>query len=200
MSILLRKIIGRIFFRKAKPLNKRYPEYDIGYGTYGDLTVRYGSNGVTLKIGAYCSLGPGVQIWLGGNHRQDWVTTYPFSEFWEAGKHIKGHPSTKGDVIIGNDVWIGTEALILSGVRIGDGAVIGTRSVVTRDVSPYSIVVGNPARCVKKRFDASIVDRLLALHWWNWDRTKIEKFLPMLLNEDIGAFLEAAENVDEVDD
>jgi len=97
-------------------------------------------------------------------------------------------------VVIGNDVWIGTEAFILSGVKIGDGAVIAARTVVTKDVPPYAIVAGNPARIVKMRFDDETVARLLAIQWWTWDNTRIEKALPLLLNSDMEAFLLAAES------
>jgi chloramphenicol O-acetyltransferase type B len=141
-------------------------------------------------MGAYCSTGPGVQIFLGGEHRVDWLTTYPFSEFWEAAKTIKGHPYTKGDVNIGNDVWIGAEAIILSGVTIGDGAVIGARAVVAKDIPPYAIAVGNPARIIRQRFDEKTIEKLLEIKWWNWDDAQIEKFLPILLSQDFGAFLE----------
>ncbi|HEX5127349.1 MAG TPA: CatB-related O-acetyltransferase, partial [Rhodocyclaceae bacterium] len=133
-----------------KTLQQRYPQYSIGRGTYGDdLLVRNWNEGTTLRIGNYCSIAAGVKIYLGGEHRTDWVTTYPFSALWPEAAHIEGHPRSKGDVTIGNDVWIGTEAMILSGVTIGDGAVIGARAVVSRDVPPYAIVAGNPASVVR---------------------------------------------------
>ena len=94
---------------------------------------------------------------------------------------------------MGNDVWIGMEAMIMSGVTIGDGAVIGARAVVTKDVPPYTVVVGSPAVAIKKRFDDETIERLLAIKWWDWDDSRIEKALPMLLNNDIKAFFEAAE-------
>lgn len=108
-------------------------------------------------------------------------------------KKIEGHPSTKGDVDIGNDVWIAKEAVILSGVKIGDGAVIGAGAVAAKDVPPYAIVVGNPARIVRKRFDEETIQRLLQIKWWDWDDTQIERFLPMILSQDTAAFLQAVD-------
>jgi acetyltransferase-like isoleucine patch superfamily enzyme len=180
--------------KKKKSLQEKYPRYEIGRGTYGDLRVDAWGEGATLRIGAFCSFADGVQIFLGGDHRVDWVTTYPFNVFWDAAKQIKGHPKTKGNVAIGNDVWVGREAVILSGVTVGDGAVVGTRAVVTEDVPPYAIAVGVPARLVKKRFDDETIRRLLRLQWWHWEDDRIRKALPLLLSSDVKAFLEAAEN------
>lgn len=180
--------------RNKKSLQEQFPQYGIGRGTYSaNLRVLRQKDGATLKIGAFCSIADGVEIFLGGEHRTDWVTTYPFNVIWESAKHIKGHPKTKGNVDIGNDVWIGSGALIFSGVQIADGAVIGARAVVTKDVPPYAIVTGNPAKVVKKRFDEETILRLLNLKWWNWDDTRISRALPMMLNDNIHTFLEAAE-------
>lgn len=133
-----------------------------------------------------------MQIFLGGEHRVDWLTTYPFSVFWAEARHIEGHPRIKGDVVIGNDVWIGTDAMILSGVTIGDGAVIGAGAVVGKDVPPYSIVIGNPGVVVRRRFTEEVIGRLLAIQWWNWDDDRIKKVLPLLLSDDPEPFLAAA--------
>jgi len=176
-------------------LHYDHPEADIGRWSYGDLRVHSWGEPATLTIGAFCSLGPGVQIMLGGEHRPDWVTTFPFTVLWNQARHIPGHPRTKGDVTIGNDVWIGMETLILSGVSIGDGAVIGARSVVSDDVQPYEVVAGNPARHVRTRFDAQTVQRLLAVRWWDWDDDRIVNQLPLLLGGDAQAFLAAAERL-----
>lgn len=110
------------------------------------------------------------------------------------GKNTAISPASNGDVIIGNDVWIGSEATIISGVRVGDGAVIGARAVVTGDVPPYAIAAGNPARIVKMRFEEKTIDRLLQIRWWEWEDKRIEKALPLLLSTDIEAFLRAVEN------
>lgn len=192
---LRRLIPGRRLKAGNQDLRARYPQYSIGRGTYGDLRVRSWGDGATLTMGAFCSVASGVQVLLGGEHRPDWVTTYPFSVLWAKGRPLPGHPASKGDVIIGNDVWIGAEAMILSGVTIGDGAVIGARAVVTKDVPPYAIVGGNPARVIRMRFDEATIARLQSLKWWTWDDARIEKFLPLLLNDDVSAFLREAESV-----
>lgn len=169
---------------------KIYPEYKIGRWTYGKPDVFSWKDGTTLEIGAFCSIASGVKILLGGEHRVDWVTTYPFNALWEEAKHFTGHPKSKGDVIIGNDVWIGLESVILSGVKIGDGAVIGTRSIVTKNIPPYAIAFGNPAKILRYRFNQQTIDKLLEIAWWNWDDQKITEFLPYLLNPDIQEFIQ----------
>ena len=193
ISASLRRI-RRAFRKSTHPdLASRYPDLPIGRGTYGDLRIQKWG-GTQLTIGAYCSFAEGVRILLGGEHRTDWVTTYPFNVFNAAGRHIPGHPRTKGDVRIGSDVWVGTEALILSGVTIGDGAVIGARAVVARDVPPYGVVSGNPARVVKYRFPDDVIARLLQVKWWAWDEARVERAIPDLLQGDIEAFLARAES------
>ena len=185
--------LQRLFSKKKPRLQERYPQYQIGKWTYGNPRIRGWGEGATLQIGAFCSIAEGVKIFLGGEHRIEWATTFPFSVLWESARDIKGHPKTKGDVIIGSDVWLGAEAVILSGVTIGDGAVVGARSVVTNDIPPYAIVAGNPARMVKKRFDDQTIERLLQVRWWDWEDARIQKALPLLLNADIRMFLEFAE-------
>lgn len=173
-------------------LQEQLPQYKIGRGTYGQLRVRQANAGATLAVGSFCSIADGVVVLLGGEHRPDWVTTYPFNVLNEKASHIKGHPKSKGDVIIGNDVWIGREALILSGVTIGDGAVVAARAVVTKNVPPYGIVGGNPARLIRHRFDNDTVERLLEIKWWDWPDSKIEAHFPELLSDNIERFLSAA--------
>lgn len=167
-----------------------YADFEIGDGTYGKPAVLRWNEGTTLKIGRYCSIAKGVTISLGGEHRTDWVTTYPFPAIAPEAAQIPGHPRSKGDVVIGNDVWIGHEALILSGVTIGDGAVIGARAVVAKNVAPYSIVAGNPGRHVRFRFDDDTIARLQAIRWWDWPRERIIEALPLLLSPDLDAFLQ----------
>lgn len=184
--------------KRFRKLHEKYPHYEIGRGTYGDPDICTWDEGATFKIGAFCSIAPGVKIFLGGEHRVDWVTTYPFNVLWESGRQIMGHPKTKGDVIIGNDVWIGTEAVIMSGVKIGDGAVVGARAVVTKDIEPYAIYAGNPARLVRKRFDEpTIIEQLLDLKWWNFKDKEIEQLLPLMLDKDILTFISRARRREE---
>ncbi len=181
-----------IFKKRRKSLQERFPQYQFGRGTYGNPTIHSWGEGTTLEIGSFTSIAPGVQIFLGGEHRIDWVTTFPFSVLWE-GKDADGYSKTKGDVLIGNDVWIATEAIIMSGVTIGDGVVIGARAVVTKNVPPYAIVAGNPAIVMKQRFDDKTIQRLLDVKWWSWSDSKIKAALPLLLNDEIDKFLKFAE-------
>jgi acetyltransferase-like isoleucine patch superfamily enzyme len=149
-----------------------------------------------LKIGKFCSIAARVTIALGGNHRSDLVTTYPFIAFvadWPEAECLSGEDVaavSKGDVIIGNDVWIGYGVMILSGVTIGDGAVIGAGSVVTKDVEPYSIVAGNPARLIRKRFNDETIRKLLEIKWWDWPPEKIGKNLDVICGTDVAKLLQ----------
>ncbi|MFN3209714.1 MAG: type B chloramphenicol O-acetyltransferase [Roseovarius sp.] len=144
-----------------------------------------------LLIGSFCSIGSGAAFIMAGNqgHRDDWVSTFPF--YWMAdvpafnGAENGFQPA--GDTVIGNDVWIGSEAIVMPGVKIGDGAVIGTRALVTRDVEPYSIVGGNPAREIRKRFEDGLVDLLLELRWWDWSEDQLNSAMPLLTSGDIEA-------------
>jgi len=172
-------------------LAARYPKFDIGVGSYGNAEVLEFGEGTTLKIGNYCSLADGVQIMLGGGHRTEWVTTYPFSALDKRFRPITGHPVSRGDVVIGHDVWVGREAMILSGVAVGNGAVIGARAVVARDVAPYAIVAGNPARSLRLRFTPEQITRLEALAWWHWPRARIEAAMPLLLSENVERLIAA---------
>lgn len=174
----------------------QYSQYSIGRFTYGNPLVREWDEGAKLKIGNFCSIANDVTILLGGNHRGDWVTTFPFNITFDEFKHITGHPATKGDVVIGNDVWIGMGTLILSGVTIGDGAIIAARSVVTKDIEPYSVVGGNPAKKIKNRFSDKVIKDLLKLKWWDWEMEKINQYVPLLLSTDITTFLEKANHPD----
>jgi acetyltransferase-like isoleucine patch superfamily enzyme len=186
----------RLFSRKKKLILTRDrivgPHYVIGNYTYGEPTIRRFKQITRLIIGSFCSISDEVTIILGGNHRSDWATTYPFSAFtetWPEAVTIKGHPASKGDIIIGHDVWIGYGATILSGVTIGSGAVIGARAVISRDVPPYAVMVGNPAQEVKKRFDDATITRLLQLAWWNWPEAKIRANLHFLCSNQIQQLL-----------
>ncbi len=167
---------------------------DIGVGSYGGLNIFAYDNKTKISIGNYCSFAFGVTAILGGNHRHDWVTTFPFSDLWPEAPKVEGHPASNGDIRIGHDVWVGAEAMIMSGVTIGNGAVIAARSVVTRDVKPYEIVGGAPAKPLDWRFDHETIARLEAVAWWNWSKERILKALPWMLQaNNIGGFLYEAE-------
>ncbi len=171
-------------------------DVDIGRHTYGhdQITIRHWGEPTTLRIGAFCSIADRVQIFLGGNHRTDWVSTYPFAEFsdrWPEAKGIEGHPATNGDVTIGNDVWIGSNATILSGVTVGDGACIAADSTVSKDVRPYAIVAGNPARELRRRFDEATIAKLLEIAWWDWPDERIEANVHLLSSGEIDRFIDA---------
>lgn len=146
----------------------------IGRHTYYDssLKVRSWGEGSKLTIGSFCSIADNVEIFLGGNHRYDFISTYPFkAKGWGGNDNVYSN----GDVIIGSDVWIGSGAKIMSGIEIGDGAIIAAFSVVTKDIAPYSIVGGNPAKLIKKRFSDEKIKRMLEVCWWDWPDDLIKK-------------------------
>ena len=182
------------FEKQTKRFKEKYPQYSIGRGSYGVPEVHDWNEGTTLKIGSFCSISAYVQIYLGGEHRLDWVTTSPLNVMFE-NKDISEHGISKGDVAIGNDVWICGNATILSGVTIGDGAVIGNGAIVSRNVEPYSIVAGNPAKHVKYRFKAEIIEELLQIQWWNWPENILKDNLHLLLNTDIENFIQQAKKI-----
>ena len=170
----------------------------LGVGTYGRPTINYWDLKTTATFGKYCSIAKGVQLVLGGEHGSHYTSTYPFAEFInDASKEIKKvlaeveipdeffpeHPLTKGDIVIGNDVWIGLNAMILSGVCIGNGAIIGAGAVVSTNVPDYAIVAGNPAKVIRYRFNSQIISQLNQIKWWDWPEKKIWKNYWILMNE-----------------
>lgn len=143
-----------------------------------NVLYHYPINGDKLIIGKFCSIACGAKFMLtSANHKMSSLSTYPFPIFYEEwgldAKDIRNAWDNKGDIVIGNDVWIGYEAVIMAGVTIGDGAIIGTRAVVTKDVPPYTIVGGVPAKPIRKRFDDETIERLIKLRWWDWEHEKI---------------------------
>ncbi len=155
-----------------------------------NVLYHYPVNGDRLIIGKFCSIACGAKfLFTSGNHSMKSLATYPFPIFFDEwdldAKNICDAWDNKGDTVIGNDVWIGYEAVILSGVTIGDGAIIGTRAVVTKDVPPYTIVGGIPAKPIRKRFDETTIKRLEALRWWDWDYEKIRRNIPLIQSGDI---------------
>ena len=156
-----------------------------------NVLYHYPVNGDRLVIGKFCSLACGARfLFNSANHTLKSLSTYPFPIFWgeEWGidkSEVASAWDNRGDIVVGNDVWIGYEAVIMAGVRIGDGAVIAARAVVTRDVPPYTIVGGVPAKTIRPRFDDRAAARLLELQWWNWPVEKIRANLPRIMRGEI---------------
>ena len=155
-----------------------------------NVLYHYPINGDRLVIGKFCSIACGAKfIFNCANHTLKSLSTYTFPLFFEEWDLPKSELASawdnKGDIIVGNDVWIGYDAVIMAGVTIGDGAIIGTRAVVTKDVAPYSIVGGVPAREIRKRFAPEVVERLRELKWWNWPEEKIRKAIPAIQAGDV---------------
>ena len=177
---LIRRLMAFFFKRAGEPFftKDHFPGYiadhgwQIGDFSYGRPTV-IGGMVAKLTIGKYCSISENCSIIL-ANHNSNHVSTFPFLNVRQSGVIFPQpfpdlHAISKGDVSIGNDVWIGRNTVILSGTNIGDGAVIGAGSIVTKDVPPYGIVVGNPAILVRYRFDQNVIQKLLQIKWWDWD-------------------------------
>jgi len=167
-----------------------------GKYSYGSPIIHWESNDAKLTVGKFCSIGGHVNIYLGGNHRSDWITAYPFGHIYHDVFNKfdgKGHPGTKGGVNIGNDVWIASNVTIMSGVTIGHGAIIANNSHVFKDVEPYSLIGGNPARLIKYRFTPEQISKLLEIKWWDMDDDKINDYSPLLCSGDIDTFINAVE-------
>lgn len=145
-----------------------------------NVLYQYPVNGDKLIIGKFCSIACGAKfLFTSGNHSLKSLSNYTFPIFFDEwdldSKNITSAWDNKGDTVIGNDVWIGYDAIIMPGVKIGDGAIIGTRAVVTKDIPPYTIVGGVPAKPIRKRFDDKTIEKLLSIKWWNWDKEKIKQ-------------------------
>lgn len=207
MSILAEKIYPRTGDKQTiylKPVIKN-PKISIGeYTMYNDFVnnpvdfeknnvlYHYPINNDNLIIGKFCSIACGAKfIFTSANHAMDSLSTYPFPIFFEEWdlpvSEITTAWDNKGDIVIGNDVWIGYEAVIMSGVHIGDGAIIGTRAVVTKDVEPYTIVGGIPARPIRKRFDRDTILKLESLQWWNLPYEQIKQLIPAIKSGNVEA-------------
>ena len=194
-----RKILGLIRFLKVvvpaiRQVTGRHERWQalqesgiviVGMHTYGLPDVLFWDYRTRLEIGKFCSIAQGAVFILGGNHRTDWVSTFPFNAFpekWPQAKSIEGEISTNGDIIVGNDVWIGHGAIILSGVKIGNGAIIGAGSIVTKDVEDFAIVGGNPARIIRYRFNKATRSRISGTEWWNWSEERIARSVNELMD------------------
>jgi len=147
-----------------------------------------------LIIGAYCSIGSGASFIMAGNqgHRYEWISSFPFFYMPEVESFsgaLNGFTNA-GDTVIGNDVWIGSEAMIMPGVKIGDGALIGSRALVTRDIDPYTIVGGNPAKPIKTRFSDKDINMLLEIKWWDWDEKVLSAAIPTICTNNVALLYE----------
>jgi acetyltransferase-like isoleucine patch superfamily enzyme len=163
----------------------------IGEYTYGTPIIdNYKGSEQKVIIGKYCSISKNVRIITGGIHPPHWVSTYPFrSKFKQDGAFADGMPTSNGAINIGNDVWIGTGVTILSGVTIGDGAIIGAGAIVSKNIPPYAIAIGIPAKVIKYRFDAQQIEKLQKLKWWNWDNKKIIENINLLSSNKLDEFI-----------
>lgn len=171
-------------------LQSQDPRVTVGRFTYGQPQLKLWDASERIVIGAFCSIADEVTILGGGEHKLEWVTTYPLRiALGDALAGRDGHPATKGPTVIGNDVWLGHGATILSGVRIGDGAAVGAGAVVASDVAPYQVVAGNPARVVRSRFPAAQAEALLAIAWWEWPLEKIRDEVGGLCGDDVATFI-----------
>ncbi|MBW3519546.1 CatB-related O-acetyltransferase [Flavobacterium sp. NKUCC04_CG] len=166
-----------------------YDDFEDVYNFEKNVKYHFDFIGDRLIIGKFCMIASGVVfIMNGANHMTSGLTAYPFAIFggdWAAAMQGAAYPS-KGDTIIGNDVWIGHQATIMPGITIGDGAIIATNATVTKDVAPYTVVGGNPAQFIKKRFTEDQITKLLEFQWWNWDIEKITEQLPFLIKGELG--------------
>ena len=155
-----------------------------------NVLYHYPVNNDRLIIGKFCSIACGAKfIFTSANHTLNSLSTYPFPIFFEEWglekKNVSAAWDNRGDILIGNDVWIGYEAVIMSGVSIGDGAIVGTRAVVTKDVPPYTIVGGVPAKKIRMRYDDEKIERLTQLMWWDWPAEKIRENLSFIMNGEL---------------
>ena len=197
---MMTKIYPRTGDKQTVYLNAvtKDPQIEVGdYTIYNDFVAdpllfeknnvlyHYPIHRERLIIGKFCSIACGTKFLFNcANHTLKSLSTYTFPLFYEEWELEKSNITTawdnKGDIVIGNDVWIGYEAVIMAGVHIGDGAIIAARAVVTKDVPPYTIVGGTPAKEIRKRFDAEVIQQLLILKWWNWSTDKIRQCLPYI--------------------
>ncbi|WP_125144417.1 CatB-related O-acetyltransferase [Clostridium transplantifaecale] len=215
MSIPAKKIYPRSGDRQTVYLNAVVNEPGISVGAYtmyndfvndpvdfekNNVLYHYPINQDRLIIGKFCSIACGAKfIFTSANHTMASLSTYPFPLFFEEWdtpiSEVRTSWDNKGDIVIGNDVWIGYEAVIMSGVHIGDGAIIGTRAVVTKDVEPYTIVGGLPAKPIRKRYDQDTILKLEELRWWDLPYEQIKLLLPAVKSGDIAVLEEAYKNL-----
>ncbi|HIE07235.1 MAG TPA: CatB-related O-acetyltransferase, partial [Desulfarculaceae bacterium] len=163
---------------------------EIGDYTYGKPHIYRWSKEYRVSIGRFCSIADDVHLLVDGNHRSDWISTYPFGRLLEGFSKNCNHPIGKGNIRIGNDVWIARGAVILSGISIGNGAVIAAGTMVVKNVADYEVVGGNPGTNLSFRFSKTQIDALLKIAWWDWPLTKIASEINFLESDNIDRFIE----------
>ena len=177
--------------------DRREDRLVLGRGSYAsdpDVVLALGDPDHEVIVGNYTSIAAEVIFLLGGEHHPEWVSTFPFRiRYGLPGMGEDGQPTSRGPIVVGNDVWLGRGVTVLSGVTIGDGAVVGARSLVVKDVEPYTVVGGVPARVIRKRFDDRQIEALLAIRWWDWPEEEILRIVDILCGEDVDALLAYAE-------
>lgn len=196
IRISLRRLLRRLSDGPPQPspeqLQRDQGLVAVGRHTYAQPRAHfYAGDSVKVRIGSFCSIAKDVELLPGGNHHPEWVSTFPFRiEFGLPGAFEDGQPWSKGDINIGNDVWIGRGARILGGVTIGDGAVVAAYSVVAKDVLPYSIVAGNPAQHRRFRFGVDTRKSLRRIAWWDWSDELLAARVADLCSSDVETFIE----------
>lgn len=175
--------------RAPEKIRMAYPRYVVGTGTYGIPEVFEFGDDTILRVGSYTSIALGVKILLGGEHRTDWLTTYPFPAMMKGLEDITDYAPSKGDVTIGSDCWICAGAMILSGVTIGHGAIVAAGAVVTKDVPPFAVVGGSPCKFIRWRFDEDVRQQLLEAAWWDWPMEEVKSVARNLSGPDLDTFL-----------
>ena len=192
-----RVVFIKNFIKSPNIIVGDYSYYDDPVDPEGfERNVLYNYESDRLIIGKFCAIATGVKfIMNGANHKLDGISTYPFPIFghgWETAMDKLIDLPSRGDTIIGNDVWIGYESLIMPGVKIGDGAIVAARSVVVKDVPAYTIVGGNPAGTIKQRFSDAEIAQLLMIRWWDWEIGKITRNIHLIMEGDIEALRNAS--------
>lgn len=163
-----------------------YDDPDDVYNFEKNILYLYDFSQDKLIFGKFCQIATGARFLMNGaHHPMQGFSTYPFKVFGKSWTDVPMEVTTKGDIVIGNDVWIGNSATIMHGINIGDGAIIGTNALVTKDVEPYTIVGGNPAKVIRKRFDDQTIQFLLKLEWWNWPIEKITEYAKSIATGDV---------------
>ncbi|HWI08774.1 MAG TPA: CatB-related O-acetyltransferase [Solirubrobacteraceae bacterium] len=157
---------------------------------YAPNVVKYTGDSGRVIVGNFASVAPDADFYVGGQHRTEWVSQYGLRAMLDLpGAHEDGFTHGRGDIVVGSDTWVTNGCTVMSGVTIGDGAVVGTKAVVAKDVRPYAIVVGNPAREIRRRFSDEQVEALLRIRWWDWPTDKVKQHVEIISSPDVDAFI-----------